>query len=175
MPSDTIVYRARVFDLHEVVADDGSVKAYVDHPGSIGVVPLLERDGRLHVILVSQTRLALGERLLEIPAGTLEQGEDAASTAHREIREETGYACARLEPLGVVYLAPGYSNERMSLFVASGLTPSSAQADADEDIELEILPLSDAIARARQGDFHDLKTIAALLLVEAWQDRPRVP
>ena len=173
MASEKTIYQNKAFVLREV-EDDSGRRAYLDHPGSVGIVPLLERDGVTYVVLVRQTRFALGQRLLEIPAGTREPGEDPATTARRELPEEVGYACGRLDPLGEVYLAPGYSNESMRLYVARDLRPERAQADADEvDLEAELVPLADAVATARAGGYHDAKTALGILLVsDAASSRP---
>ena len=165
MAAERAIYQNKVFALREVEDATGR-RAYLDHPGSVGIVPLLERDGQTYVVLVRQTRFALGQRLLEIPAGTRDPGEDAETTARRELPEEVGYACGRLDPLGGFYLAPGYSNEYMRLYVARDLRPQQADADTDEvDLEAELVPLTDAVATARAGGYHDAKTTLALLLV----------
>lgn len=165
MPSEKTIYQNKVFALREV-GDDNGGKAYLDHPGSVGIVPLLERDGETLVVLVRQTRFATGRRLLEIPAGTRDPGEEPETTARRELPEEVGYACGRLDRLGGFYLAPGYSNEYMRLFVARDLRPQTAEADADEvDLEVELVPLADAVATARVGGYDDAKTTLGLLLV----------
>ncbi len=163
--SDKIVYHSRIFDIREVTEPGGAKKAYLIHPGSVAIVPLLEKDGVMHVVLVRQTRGAAGERLLELPAGTREPGESAETTARRELPEEIGYACDSIERIGGFFLAPGYSSEFMDLFVARGLREEHAEADADEDIDVETIPLAEAVRRAYAGEFRDVKTVAGILMV----------
>jgi ADP-ribose pyrophosphatase len=127
-------------------------------------------DGATHVVLVRQTRIATGETLLEIPAGTREPDEDAATTARRELPEEIGYTCGRLERIGGFFTAPGYSSEFMDIFVASELSPETAEGDEDEDIEIITMPLGEAARCARSGELRDGKTVAALLMVAAQCD-----
>src|SRR5262249_53704279 len=114
-----------------------SKREIVAHRGAVCIVPVRD-DGK--ILLVQQFRLAAGKTLLEIPAGTLEEGEGPALCAERELEEETGYRAAKLVPLFQAYLAPGYSTELIYAFLATGLTPTQAHTDADENLELT--PLS---------------------------------
>ena len=127
-------------------------------------VALVAIDEERNILLVRQFRAPPGRVLLEIPAGTIEQGEAPLSCAHRELREETGYAAGELIPIGDFWTTPGFCTERMYIFLATGLRPDALPADEDEDIQLERTPFSQALEMARTGQFHDAKTIAALLL-----------
>ena len=168
MSNTRVVYHNRAFDFVEVTEEGSNAKAFERHPGSVAIVPLLERDGQTYVVLVRQTRFATGGRLLELPAGTREEGEEAEVTARRELPEEVGYVAGRLEHLGGFYLAPGYSSEFMHVFLATELSEEKAEGDEDEvDLETELLPLAEAVARAGRGEFDDVKTVAALLMVAA--------
>lgn len=135
----------------------------IEHHGSVVIVPL-DADGNL--LFVRQYRHAAGVDLLELPAGTLEEGEEPEACAAREIREETGYSAGKLEMLGQFFLAPGYSTELMSVFLATALSYAPLEADEDEFLSLEKLPVREAFNRAARGEFADAKSLAALLL--AW-------
>jgi ADP-ribose pyrophosphatase len=133
----------------------------IEHSGSVVILPI-DADGNL--LFVRQYRHAAGQDLLELPAGTLEEGEDPAVCAAREVREETGFAAGRLEKIGEFYLAPGYSTEFMFVYLARDLTHNPLEADADEFLSVEKIPLADAILMAERGEMPDAKSLAALLL-----------
>ena len=135
----------------------------VVHPGAIALVPLLP-DGR--VIFVRQWRHAAGQALLELPAGTREKGEEPATTAARELTEETGYTADRLVPLGAFFTAPGFCTEEIHCYLALGLTAGAAKPEEDEGITLEHLPLAETNAAIARGAIHDAKTIAALAMAQ---------
>jgi 8-oxo-dGTP pyrophosphatase MutT (NUDIX family) len=152
--------KRRVFDgkLVSVEVWQGRYREVVHHPGSCAAVPLLGDD----VVLVRQFRDAVGDSLLEIPAGTRDRpGEDVAECAAREVLEETGYRVLRIEPLGWIYNSPGYLDERVDLFVAH-VRP---EADPEEDIEVVTMPLAEAVDAVRTGLITDAKSAVALLLV----------
>ena len=133
----------------------------IEHGGSVVIVPL-DADGNL--LFVRQYRHATGQDLLELPAGTLEEGEDPDVCAAREIREETGFAAGKLERLGQFYLAPGYSTEFMVVYLATDLTLDPLEADADEFLSVERIPVAKAIEMAKRGEMPDAKSLAALFL-----------
>ena len=135
----------------------------IEHGGSVIIVPL-DADGNL--IFVRQYRHAAGMDLLELPTGTLEEGEDPAVCAAREIREETGFAAGRIEKIGDFYLAPGYSTEFMHVYLARDLRHDPLEADADEFLSVETIPLAEAIQMAERGEMPDAKSLAALLLAK---------
>lgn len=118
------------------------------------------------VWLVRQFRIATGEVLLEIPAGTLEPGEDPEFTAHRELREEIGLSAAHLHKLGTLFLAPGYSSELLHVYLAEGLSPDALEADDDEFLNVLTIELSELFRMAQNGEIKDAKTVAALMM--AW-------
>ncbi|MCC7493173.1 MAG: NUDIX hydrolase [Fimbriimonadaceae bacterium] len=161
------IYDGRVvhLDVDQVALAKGgqSVREVVRHPGAVMVVPVTA-DGR--VVLVRQYRYAAGEALLELPAGTLDHpGEDPLACAQRELAEETGYQATQWRLLASFYTAPGFCTELIHCFLASDVTPGAvAEADADEDIELVMMPLSSAKTLARRGELRDAKTICGLLL-----------
>jgi ADP-ribose pyrophosphatase len=144
---------------------DGTVntRECIEHPGAVAIVPVLE-DGR--ICLIRNFRLAVGCWLLEIPAGTLEPGEDPLVTAHRELAEETGYTARVIEPLCQMLFSPGILHERMHLFVATGLTAGPTRLEVGEQIESQTMPLGDILAMIERGEIEDAKTVAALLLYD---------
>jgi ADP-ribose pyrophosphatase len=159
------IYKGRVVTLRldTITHDDGHTmkREVIEHPGAVGIVPMLNADT---VLLITQTRYPTGETLLEIPAGTLEPGENPDECAARELIEETGYRAAKLTKLFTNYLAPGYSNELMHIYLAEDLSPEYAQADEDEDIEVVETPISDVRAMVLDGRIKDAKTIAGLMV-----------
>lgn len=160
------VYQAHVFGVKRVHLrlPDGKERPYdlVDHADSITIVPL-DDDGNLY--FVNQYRVGVGGDLLELPAGVLEPGEDPLEGAAREVREETGFAARQIEKVGDFWLAAGYCNEHMTIYLATGLYPAPLQQDADEFLQLVKMPAAEAYARAGRGEFHDSKTLASLLLI----------
>jgi ADP-ribose pyrophosphatase len=148
----------RLPDGHETRLD------IVEHIGSVIIIPV-DADGSL--LFVRQYRHAAGLDLLELPAGTLDEGEAPDVCAHREIREETGMAAGKLEHLGGFYLAPGYSTEYMHVFLATNLHSDPLEADIDEFLSVEYIPLAEALALAEHGGIADAKSLAALYLAKS--------
>jgi ADP-ribose pyrophosphatase len=118
--------------------------------------------------LVRQYRHATGKWLLEVPAGTLANGESPESCALRELIEEAGHRAGELQPLGWIWTTPGFTDERIWLYLARNLEPAAQQLDDDEVISVERLPLAEAVRRARDGGIEDAKSVCALLRAEAW-------
>ena len=133
--------------------------AMVRHPGSTAVVPLL--DGHT-VVMELQYRNAVGEYLLEIPAGTMEPGESPLACAKRELEEETGLAATEIIELGKVHIIPAYSDEVIHLYVAMGLSSSRQNLDKDEIIEIVNYPLEQALQMIEDGRITDALTILSL-------------
>jgi len=142
-------------------APDGSVfeRDTVTHPGAVAIVPV-SNDGK--ILMIRQFRPAIGDWLLEIPAGTLEKGEKPLACAKREIVEETGFAARKWTALGKIYPAPGFCSELIHLFVASNLRPAFAEQDEDEHIELAQMSPAQLGKALRAGEIHDAKTLSAL-------------
>jgi ADP-ribose pyrophosphatase len=133
----------------------------IEHPGAVTILPL-DAEGR--ILFVRQYRHAAGQNLLELPAGTLDEGELPEACALREIREETGYAAGNMVKIGEFFLAPGYSTEHMTVYLATDLLSNPLPSDADELITLERLPVERAYRMALNGELQDGKSLAALLL-----------
>jgi ADP-ribose pyrophosphatase len=163
------VYTGRIIsvDLDDVRFPDGSVGKLemIRHPGASAVVPLLGELGDTDpvILLIRQYRYAAEKYLYEIPAGRLDPGESPADCAHRELREETGYRAARVEQLFTMFTTPGFTDEKIHLFLATGLVAGEANREADEFMELVPTPLSRALAMIEQGEIQDAKTALALL------------
>jgi ADP-ribose pyrophosphatase len=132
----------------------------IRHPGAAAVVPLDDDD---NVLMVRQYRYASGGWLLEVPAGKLDGDEPPEVCAAREVEEETGYRVGELHPLGWIWTTPGFSDEKIWLFVARGLERSDQSLERDEVLTVERRPLSEMVEAARRGEIHDAKTICALL------------
>lgn len=165
--TETVRGRQLRVEVRRVPRSDGRVELrdMVVHPGSVVLLPLLD-DGR--IVMIRNRRFAIERTLLELPAGTLEEGEAPAACAARELAEETGFRALRLEPLLAFYPAPGTSSERMHLFLARGLSAGQQRLDPGEQIEVEPLSLGDALARIRSNEIEDAKTIAAVLYFHAF-------
>lgn len=149
--------RVRVDEVERV---DGhrTTREIVEHPGAVGI---LAWDGT-RVAMVRQWRHPTGQNLLEIPAGTLEQGEPPAETARRELAEEVGLAAATWLDGPRFYTAPGFCDELMHLYLATDLTAADGESDPDEVLEASWMTLDDAIAAVDDGRIIDAKTIAAI-------------
>ncbi len=158
------IYRGKMLKVRvdTVALPNGEIaqREIVEHPGAVAMVPLTA-DGK--VVLVRQFRYPINRVTLEIPAGKLEWGEEPEATCARELAEETGLQAATLEKLTEVVVTPGYSNEKIGIFKATGLTKIAALSEADEFIDIVELPLSEAIAMVQRGEIQDAKTVVALL------------
>ncbi|HUG33157.1 MAG TPA: NUDIX hydrolase [Anaerolineales bacterium] len=132
----------------------------IEHGGSVILIPI-DENGDIH--FVRQYRHAAGRDLLELPAGTRDGDEPFEQCAAREIREETGMQAGSLQKVGEFYLAPGYSSEFMVVYLATGLKPNPLEADDDEFLTVEKIPVKKAIELAERGEIPDAKSLAALL------------
>lgn len=159
------IYRGRVVTLRidtvRLPSGRTARREIVEHRGAVAIVPLLNRET---VLLIRQYRQAVGETLLEIPAGTLEPDEPPDTCARRELQEETGYSARQWRKLFSQYLAPGYSQEVLHVYLAEDLAPVAQQLDEDELVELVPTPLREVETMIREGHIKDSKTIAGLLM-----------
>jgi ADP-ribose pyrophosphatase len=137
----------------------------VRHPGAAAVVPLLSdpSSGDPVVLLLKQYRYAAGDVIWEIPAGVLEPGEEPIDCARRELREETGATASTVEYLTTILTTPGFTDERIHLFLATGITPGEPNTERDEFIKTESRTMSRVMEMIRDGTIRDGKTIVALL------------
>ena len=167
------VYSGRVLsvDLDEI-EEPGDIRAtreVVRHPGSVVVLAV---DDEERLVLVRQYRYPVDDVIWEIPAGRQDPGESPEQGARRELEEEVGAKADRVERLGSFYATPGYCDELMHLFRATGLRKEAARPEDDEHIEARWVTLAEARAMADRGEVKDAKTLIALLLE---QDRRRQP
>ncbi len=161
------VYEGRVLkvDLDLVSLPNGKQTnlEMIRHPGASAVVPLFP-DGRVR--LIRQFRYAAEAFILEVPAGKLDPGETPARCAAREVEEEAGVRAGRLHSLGFIFTTPGFTDERIHLFAATGLTPVERHLDDDEVIDTVDMTLSEALRLARTGGIQDSKSLCALWRTE---------
>ena len=134
----------------------------VRHPGAAAVVPLKDNGT---VVLIKQLRHAAGGFIYEIPAGKLDRGEDPLHCAARELEEEVGYIAGRLERLTSILTAPGFTDEVIHIYKATGLTAGRQQLDRDEILEVLEISLEEALKMIEAGTIRDAKTIVGLQLV----------
>ncbi len=161
-----LLLRAPVFDVirASVRFPDGHEveRVVVRHPGAVALIAV---DDAARWLLVRQYRHPAGKELLEIPAGTLEPGEEPHVTAARELREETGFAAASLERIGGAWTAPGFCDEYMHFYLATSLSPDPLRQDEDEGIsETVAMTFEELLAAIDDGAIEDGKTLAAVTL-----------
>lgn len=157
--------RFRVVRRRQTLPDGTShTREVILHPGAVVILPLLYPD---RIIMIRNHRLAVQETLLELPAGTMELGEDPNVTAMRELEEETGYRASSLEFVQAFWMSPGILQERMHFYLATGLSQGHTQLDHGEQIEPIILDWSEVIRLVDVGEIQDAKTLVGLL----WYDR----
>ena len=159
------VYQGRAFKVQKVFLELPNQKQryydLVDHNDSVTILPV---DNNGDVYFVTQYRLGSQSQLLELPAGVIEDHEPPEVCAMREIQEEIGMAAESLQLLGYFYLVPGYSNEHMYTYLASGLYPSILKPDADEFLNISKIPYPQVLEMMRTGKIQDAKTLATLAL-----------
>ena len=160
-----VIYQGRILKLRvdSVRTADGrqSTREIVEHDDCIGVVPV-DADG--NILMVKQYRLATGKELLEIPAGGVDPGEDAATAVIREMREETGLRPGKMERLAGFYLSPGFCSEYLHLYLATDLKPDPLSAEDTAGIEVVRVPAAQVPGLIASGKIEDAKSIAGLLL-----------
>lgn len=156
------LFEGTVFSLRvgDVELADGAIaqREVVEHPGGVGIVPVLEDS----VVLIRQYRIAVGAEVVEIPAGKLEPGEQPEERAKAELEEETGYRAGRLIPAGAIYASVGYTSEKIHLFLAFHLEKIGQKLEFDERIQTVEIPLAEIETRLLNNEFQDAKTIVAL-------------
>ncbi|MBE7492755.1 MAG: NUDIX hydrolase [Planctomycetes bacterium] len=157
------VYRGRAFAVASVTLKTGDgrevVRDVIEHPGAACVIPMLDKDT---VLLIEQWRIGAKRPLWEIPAGTLDPGEDPLACAARELEEETGYKAGKLEHLFTFFPSPGILDEKMHIFLATELTRGRTKFDEDEQITAKAFSFRDLRMQLKANNIKDGKTIAAL-------------
>ncbi len=165
-----VLYTGKVFDLIvdqvEYPSGKKGVREIAHHQGGAVVVPIVD-DGS--VMMVKQLRYPLGKHILELPAGKLDKGEDPAHAALRELEEETGWIADKLEKLTSIYTTPGFCDEELHIFLATGLHESPhghIREEGEQTMTLHSIPLREVVKMVYSGELKDSKTIVGLLLAE---------
>jgi ADP-ribose pyrophosphatase len=161
------IYKGKIFDVDIYEIRHGELeykREIVKHNGSVVIVPVFD-DGT--VGMVRQYRYAAGKFLLEIPAGTMEPGEDVEAAARRELEEEIGVTASKFEKLTEFYVSPGFLTEKMYVYLASGLTATAQNLDEDEILAVERHSFADLFEMIRNGKIEDAKTICGITLAGA--------
>jgi ADP-ribose pyrophosphatase len=170
--SSTVSFEGPVFRVvtDEVREPGGEAhrRDVVRHPGSVVILAVDDAKSKRDplILLERQYRHAAAQYLYEVPAGSLDPGEDPLAGAKRELLEETGYKARQWSKLVRYYASPGFLGEWMQIYLAEGLTPGDAEPEDDEQIELFAVPLSELLRQIDAGRIHDGKTIAAALLYD---------
>lgn len=163
-----VLFEGHVITLHvdDVTLPNGgaATREVIDHPGGVCIAALTERN---ELLFVRQYRYPYAEVLLELPAGKLTKGEDPLECGKRELAEETGAAAAHYESLGQLYPSPGYCGEIIHLYYADTLTFGDCHPDEDEFLEVERIPLEQAVQMVLSNEIADAKTQTAVLKVYA--------
>jgi len=166
MPREIVHVGRRIkIGIDTLVTPDGQSirRDIVIHPGAVVILPIIDRE---HVCLLRNHRWVVNETLWEIPAGTLEPGEELEPAARRELLEETGYTAKRWTYRGFLFASPGVIDEKLHLFIAEDMTPGPNHPEADEQLEPVTVQLDEAVRMCLDGRIKDAKTMAALLLWE---------
>jgi len=168
--SSKTAFRGPVFSvMTDEVEEPGNVRARRDvirHSGSIVILPLDDSGRTPLVLLERQYRYAAGQRMWELPAGRVDLGENHLAAAKRELIEETGYTASQWQKALFFYVSPGFLDESMTVYLASGLKKGIAQPEEDERIAVRFFPLRQAVNMAITGKIIDAKTIASLFWLE---------
>jgi ADP-ribose pyrophosphatase len=160
-------------DLDTVRFPDGSIGELemIRHPGASAVVPFLSDPlgDDPQILMIRQYRYAADGYLYEIPAGRLNPGEDPRECAIRELKEETGCTAEQVEYLLTMFTTPGFTDEKIHLYMATGLTAGETKHEADEFLELRPMPLAKALEMVQSGEIQDGKTALGLLFAAGFR------
>ncbi len=161
--SSNLIQKGKNFNFYndKVRLSNGKVteRNIVKHPGAVAIVAVDDEE----IVLIKQYRYATGKYLLEIPAGTLEKGEDPYQCAVRELQEETGYAASTWTRLFQCYMVPGYSDEIIYFYLAKGLTMTELSLDEDEDIVVQRYNINEVLEKIEVNEIEDAKTMIGVL------------
>jgi ADP-ribose pyrophosphatase len=165
----TTIHQGKVFELirENITLENGTTTdvEFIEHPGAAAIIPFLDEN---RIVLLKQYRHALKKFIWEIPAGTLDPQEEIISCAKRELIEETGYSASGWQMLGEITPVPGYSDERIHIYLATELQPAEQHLDADEVIQVQEVKFNKALEMIGNGEIQDAKSIAGLLMASAW-------
>jgi ADP-ribose pyrophosphatase len=171
--SSKVVFRGPVFYVtSDRVREPGGIVARRDmvrHPGSVVILAADDSRRPLRVLLARQYRHAAGQRLWELPAGRIDPGEAPLAAAKRELLEETGYTARHWKRALFFYSSPGFLDETMAIYLASGLVPGQAQPEEDELIRKRLFPLPAAVRMVMSGRIQDGKTMDGVLWLQVRQ------
>lgn len=163
MKSD-MIYEGKILNLRvdtvELPNKKYSKREIIDHSNAVGIIAITEND---EMIMIQQYRKAVESVLLEIPAGLVELNEEPKETALRELKEETGYIAKQIEYVFDGYSSPGFTNEKLSFFVAKDFEKAMTDLDEDEFIDVQIIPIEDLLNKVESCEIVDTKTITAIL------------
>jgi ADP-ribose pyrophosphatase len=163
------IYEGKIINLRidtvELPDKKYSKREIVEHPGAVGIVPITD-DGCM--ILVKQYRKSVEKFLLEIPAGKIEVNEEPKETGLRELAEETGYKANKMEYLFEFYTSPGFSNEKIYLFLATDLEEGEVKPESDEYIKVEKYKIEELVDMVIRGEINDGKTIVAIFYAQKY-------
>jgi ADP-ribose pyrophosphatase len=155
--------KLEVHHLEEEISGNRIKREIVVHPGAVVILPFLDAST---ILMIRNRRYAVGQILIELPAGTMDKGEDPINCAGRELLEETGHLAGRLVPLRTFFTSPGIMSEKMYSYAAYDLEPQQRAPEEGEEIELVSASLDQAIQMIHDGQIQDGKTIATLLLYD---------
>lgn len=162
--SSAYIYQGKIINLrHDKVKlpdDRETIREIVEHPGAVAILALTEKK---EIVMIKQFRKPAEEVLWELPAGTMEEGEDLLSCARRELEEETGYYSRKIKKLITFFSSPGFCNEKLTLFLAEDLEKRNKNEDDDEFIQVELIKPNEALRLVKENVIKDAKTIIGIL------------
>jgi len=164
--SSTYIYKGKIIKLRQdkvkLPDDRETIREIVEHPGAIVILALTDDK---KVVMIRQFRGPADEVLWELPAGTVEEGEDLVRCAKRELEEETGYYPRKIKKLVSFFSTPGFCNERLTLFLAEDLEKRRKNEDTDEFIKVELIKPNEALKLVKENIIKDAKTIIGILFL----------